>query len=59
MRATTIFTSIAMEVKIVVARMLSKYRVIPCSKTVDELIPNPKSRSQSPKGDVWVSVQKR
>ncbi|XP_066926982.1 cytochrome P450 6B7-like [Clytia hemisphaerica] len=48
-----------MEVKIVVARMLSKYKVIPCSKTVDELIPDPKSRSQFPKGDVWFSVEKR
>jgi len=48
-----------MEVKIVIARILSKYRVLPCDKTVDELIPDPASRFVQPKGDLWVKVEKR
>jgi len=48
-----------MEVKIVIARLLSKYKIVPCSKTVDELIPDPRSRSGQPKGDIWVTVEKR
>ena len=49
----------AMEVKILVARLLYKYRVKTCSKTVDELIPDPTSTSFLPKGGVWVTFQKR
>ena len=48
-----------MEVKIVVARILHKYRILPCDKTVDKLIPDPKSRSQQPKGEVWIKVELR
>lgn len=48
-----------MEVKIVVARILHKYRILPCDKTVDKLIPDPKSRAQQPKGEVWIKVELR
>ena len=48
-----------MEVKIVVARILHKYRILPCDKTVNKLIPDPKSRSQQPKGEVWIKVELR
>ena len=48
-----------MEVKIVVARVLHNYRILPCDKTVDELIPDPKSRSQQPKGEVWIKAERR
>jgi len=48
-----------MEVKIAVARIVAKFNVLPCEKTVDELIPDPKSRSFLPKGDFWFTVEKR
>ena len=48
-----------MEVKILVARLLHKYRVEPCSKTVESLIPDPVSTAFLPKGGVWATFQKR
>ena len=48
-----------MEVKLLVGRLLHKYRVEPCSKTVESLVPDPKSRSFLPKGGVWVKLEKR
>ena len=48
-----------MEVKIVIARLLSKYKIVPCPKTVDKLVPDPKSRSAQPKGELWMAVEKR
>jgi len=48
-----------MEIKIVIARLLSKYKIVPCSKTVDKLVPDPKSRSGQPKGELWIAVERR
>ena len=48
-----------MEVKILIARLLYKYRIETCSKTVEQLVPDPKSRSFLPKGGIWVRLTKR
>ena len=48
-----------LEVKTVVARIMQKYRVLTCEKTVEKLVPDPKSRSFQPKGEIWIAVQKR
>jgi len=48
-----------MEVKLALARIIYKFKVLPCQKTVDELIPDPTSRSFQPKGELWFTVEKR
>ena len=48
-----------MEVKLAIARIIYKFKLLPCEKTVDQLIPDPKSRSRQPLGGVWFSPQKR
>jgi len=48
-----------MEVKIIMSRILMKYRVLKCDKTVEKLIPDPTSMSQDPIGSVWFTVEKR
>jgi len=49
-----------LEVKIIIARIIHKFKILPCEKTVDELIPDPKSIvSASPKGDLYFTVEKR
>ncbi|XP_066912280.1 cytochrome P450 6B7-like [Clytia hemisphaerica] len=48
-----------MKVKIIISRILSKYRIVPCSKTIEEVIPDPLSLSQDPKGSIWISIEKR
>ena len=48
-----------MEVKILVARLLHKYRLEPCSKTVESLVIDPVSTSFLPKGGVWATFQER
>ena len=48
-----------MEVKILIARILTKFRILTCDKTIDKLIPNPRSRVHQPKGEVWITVEQR
>ena len=48
-----------MEVKIALSRIVYKFKILPCDKTVDELIADPVSRSFRPKGDLWVTAEKR
>nr|AKH03531.1 cytochrome P450 3081C1 [Paracyclopina nana] len=48
-----------MQVKLVVAHMVSTFAVLQCEKTPKELIPNPLNASLLPKGDLWVSFQPR
>jgi len=48
-----------MEVKLAVSRIIYKFKLLSCEKTVGELIPDPKSRSRQPIGGVWFSPEKR
>ena len=48
-----------MQVKLVISRIVAAYKVLPCEKTVDKLIPDPKSLSGQPKGGLWVKFEKR
>ena len=48
-----------LEVKIAIARILNEFKVLPCNKTVDKLIPDPVSRAVLPKGGIWFTVEKR
>lgn len=48
-----------LEVKIAIARIVNKFKILPCDKTVNELIPDPNSRSFLPKGGIWFTVEKR
>ena len=48
-----------MEVKILVARILHKYHVLRCEKTVDHLVPDTTSTSFLPKGGTWIAFQMR
>jgi len=44
-----------MEVKLIIC----KFKILPCDKTVDELIPDSTSRSFQPKGELWFTIEKR
>ena len=48
-----------MEIKILIARILTKFRILPCNKTIDVLIPNPRSRQHQPIGEIWITVELR
>ena len=48
-----------MEIKLAVARIIYKFKLLPCEKTVDELIPDPKSRARLPIGGLWFSLERR
>ena len=49
-----------LEVKLAIARIVHKFKILPCEKTVDELIPDPKYIvSASPKGGLYFTVEKR
>ena len=48
-----------LEIKIVIARIMQKYRILTCEKTIEKLVPDPKSREFQPKGGVWITVEKR
>ena len=45
--------------KIAMARLLANYRIVTCSKTVDEMVPDIKSMSMLPKGGMWIKMEKR
>ena len=47
------------EVKLIIARIIHKYRVLPCDQTVDQLISDPGKFFGQPKGDIWITVEKR
>ncbi len=49
-----------LQMKIALAKVLSKYRVVPCEKTVKgNLEIDPTSPQSMPKGGVWVKVETR
>ena len=48
-----------LNLKIAMFRLVLNYKIIPCSKTVDELIMDPKSITGAPIGEIWVSVEQR
>jgi len=45
--------------KIALLRLLLDYKILPCSKTVDKLIPDPTSMNGAPIGGTWIKVEKR
>jgi len=47
------------EVKIVISRILTNFKILPCEQTVEQLIPDPKSRAFQPKGGILFTVEKR
>ena len=50
----------ALEVKLIIARIVEKFKILPCGKTVDELIPDPTAIiSANPKGGLYFTVEKR
>ena len=48
-----------LNVKIAMFRLLLEYKIVPCSKTVDELIVDPTSLNGAPIGEIWFKVEKR
>jgi len=48
-----------LQVKTAIVRLVANYEVLPCSKTIKEMIPDPLSRSFMPKGGIWMKLQKR
>ncbi len=48
-----------LQLKSAITRLLAKYKLVPCDKTVDRLDPDPLSRQFQPKGGIWMKVQKR
>ena len=48
-----------LNMKIGLFRLLLKYKIIPCSKTVDELIVDPISFNGAPIGEIWVKLEER
>ncbi len=48
------------QIKVVLAKVLSKYRVVPCDRTAKGVLEmDPKSMQNMPKGGVWVKVEAR
>lgn len=48
-----------LQMKIALTHVLYNYKVIPCAKTVEKLVPDPLSRTGQPIGGVWVKLEKR
>ncbi len=49
-----------LQMKIAIAKVLSKYRVLPCDKTVNgRLEVDPRSAAGMPKGGTWVKIEAR
>jgi cytochrome P450 len=48
-----------LQVKTAIARLVINYKILQSGKTVDQLIPDPMSRSGMPKGGIWLKVEKR
>jgi cytochrome P450 len=48
-----------LNLKLAMFRLLFDYKIVPCSKTVDELILDPKSMNGSPIGEIWVALEER
>ena len=48
-----------LNLKLAIFRLLLAYKIVPCSKTVDELIVDPKSMNGAPIGEIWVKVEER
>ena len=48
-----------LNLKIVMFRLLLDYKIVPCTKTVDKLIADPKSTNGGPIGGTWISLEKR
>ena len=48
-----------LNLKIAMFRLLKDYKIVPCSKTVDKLIADPKSTNGGPIGGVWIKVERR
>jgi cytochrome P450 len=48
-----------LQVKTAIARLVFNYKILRSGKTVDQLIPDPMSRSAMPKGGIWLKVVKR
>lgn len=46
-------------VKSAITRIVEKFRMVPCSKTVDHLEPEPSSTQMLPKGGIWIKLQHR
>ena len=48
-----------LQLKTAISRLVYNYEILRSPKTVDELIPDPLSRSMMPKGGIWIKVEKR
>jgi cytochrome P450 len=48
-----------LQVKTAIIRLVANYEVLECSKTVQDLVPDPFSRSFMPKGGIWIKVKQR
>jgi cytochrome P450 len=48
-----------LQVKTAIVRLVFNYKILRSPKTVDELIPDPLSRSMMPKGGIWIKVETR
>jgi cytochrome P450 family 6 len=48
-----------LQVKSGLVRLVSNFRMMTCKKTVEQLVPDPLSMSQMPKGGIWIKIQKR
>ena len=48
-----------MQVKLVVAHMIHNFAILPCDKTIKEMIPDPMDASLLPKGSLWVTFEPR
>ena len=48
-----------LQMKVSIFRIIADYKVLPCGKTVNNLIHDPFSTSSMPKGRIWVRIEKR
>jgi len=48
-----------LQVKTAIIRLIANYEIVEGNKTVQELIPDPFSRSFMPKGGIWLKIKQR
>ena len=48
-----------LQIRVALVRLIYNYKLLPCSKTIDEMVPDIQSSGLLPKGGMWVKIEKR
>jgi len=48
-----------LQIRVALVRLIYNYKLLPCSKTIDKMVPDIQSSGLLPKGGMWVKIEKR